>query len=98
MCSHSLRLVLNDKRQSDDLRDDGNLFHSKQAFETIEKRFEFVYEKGCRYKLADAQWPEVAPDHNLVHSAESNNYISGRLREQEGLRQVAEEHSTCPIA
>ena len=39
MCSHSLRLVLNDKRQSDDLRDDGNLFHSEQAFGTIEKRF-----------------------------------------------------------
>ena len=34
MCSHSLGLVLNDKRQSDDLRDDGNLFHSEQAFGT----------------------------------------------------------------
>ena len=24
------------------------------------KRYEFECEKGCRYKLADAQWPEVA--------------------------------------
>ena len=60
MCSHSLGLVLNDKRQSDDLRDDGNLFHSEEAFEK-KKRYEFECEKGCRYKLLDAQWPEVAP-------------------------------------
>ena len=46
MCSHSLRQVLN---QSDDLRDDGYLFHSGQAFGTKEKRYEFVCEKCCRY-------------------------------------------------
>ena len=59
-CSHSRRHVLNDKRKSDDLRNDGNLFHSKQAFGTIEKRLEFVCEKGYRYKLVDTKWPEVA--------------------------------------
>ena len=59
MCSHSLRHVLNDKRQFNDLRDDGNLFHSEQAFGTKEKRYEFVCENCCIYKLVNAQWPEV---------------------------------------
>ena len=56
MCSHSLRLVLNDKRQYDDLRDDGNLFHSEQAFGTKRRDMNLNVKK-----VVDTQWPEVAP-------------------------------------
>jgi hypothetical protein len=33
---------------SDDLKSRGNLFQCEQVFGTNEKRYEFVWEKGCK--------------------------------------------------